>query len=75
MIRKGDIVTLRPEWSEPGDEAIVRIAAEDEDGGRLYVIGLIGLPFNPRELVRTFMLNEGPVLASESATAQERKPE
>jgi hypothetical protein len=66
VIRKGDIVTLRPEWSEPGDEAIVRIAAEDEDGGRLYVIALVGLPYEPQELLRTFMLEQGPANPKEN---------
>lgn len=57
IIRIGDVVTFRPEWSDPGDEYIVFRAVEDEyDDGRLVVVAEIGLPFNPTQAVSKDMI-------------------
>jgi len=57
MIHKGQPVTIRQQWHDPGDENVRFIALEDEDGGRV----LIGAPgvlsqFTPSQVVRTDML-------------------
>jgi hypothetical protein len=57
MIRKGQPVTVRPEWRDPGDENVRFIALEDEAGGRV-LIGALGVlsQFTPSQVVRTDML-------------------
>jgi hypothetical protein len=55
-IKAGDVVTIRPEWRDKGDEAICFVAIEDEDGGRVRIEAQLGLAFNPNEVVTTDML-------------------
>jgi hypothetical protein len=55
-IQTGDVVTIRPEWRDEGDEAIRFVAIEDEDGGRVRIEAQMGLTFNPNEVVTTDML-------------------
>ena len=56
MIKKGDRLTFRPEWQDPGDESVIFIALEDEDGGRVRVIADLGLAINPEQIVETKMI-------------------
>jgi hypothetical protein len=51
-IKQGDTITFKPEYSDPGDEAVMFRALENEDGGRLLVIAELGLPFNPTQIIR-----------------------
>ena len=51
-IKQGDLVTFKPQWSDPGDEMVTFRAIEDEDGGRVKVLAELGLPLNPTQVVR-----------------------
>jgi hypothetical protein len=51
MIRQGDLVKFKPQWSDPGDEHITYRAVEDEAGGRVKVVAEVGLPVNPTQIV------------------------
>lgn len=51
MIRKGDVVTFKPEWSDKGDDEISFVAVEDEDGGRVLVKAQLGYRFDPVQTV------------------------
>ena len=55
-IKKGDIVTLKPEWQDAGDAGITFRAIEDEDGGRVRIVAECGLPLNPTSIVTVDML-------------------
>jgi hypothetical protein len=59
MIRKGQPVTIRPQWCDQGDENVQFVALEDEDGGRV-LIGALGVlsHFIPSQVVTTDMLEE-----------------
>jgi hypothetical protein len=61
MIRKGQSVTVRPQWRDPGDENVQFVALEDEDGGRV-LIGALGVlsHFIPSQVVTTDMLEVTP---------------
>lgn len=37
-IKKGDVINLKPEWMDPGDENIKFVAAEDHNGGETIYI-------------------------------------
>lgn len=56
MIRAGDIVRIRPEWQDEGDEDIQFRAIEDEDGGRVRIEAQLGLAINPTQVVAVEML-------------------
>lgn len=57
MIRKGDRVTIRPQWRDPGDETRVFIAMEDESGGRVEIIDASSsMTIKPTQIVETRML-------------------
>jgi hypothetical protein len=59
MIRKGQIVHIKQEWQDAGDDTIVFVAANDEDGGRVEIIATnLGLHIAPRQIVETRMLCE-----------------
>ena len=57
MIKKGDTVKIKPEWMDEGDDALVWVALEDEDGGRVRIhpVGT-GLDFPPNQVVTTDMI-------------------
>lgn len=56
MIRKGDVVTFKPEWRDPGDEAHTFKARENLDAGARDIAvectttGLFMNPWNRVEL-------------------------
>lgn len=56
MIRKGDIVKFKPEWRDGGDEEVIFVAIEDEDGGRLMVQAQLGLAINPIQVLSVEMI-------------------
>lgn len=55
-VRKGQRVIFRPEWQDEGDAEITFIATEDSNRGRVEVVALLGLPFNPRQIVSVDMI-------------------
>ena len=55
-IKKGDVVTINPDWCDDGDNSIIFIAVEDEDGGRVLIEAQIGFKHNPRQVVTVAML-------------------
>jgi len=59
MIKRGDLVTIKPEYRDEGDDSLTWIAVEDEDGGRIKIAATdTGMKFAPSYVVRTDMLNE-----------------
>lgn len=56
MIIKGQRVYIKPEFQDSGDESIVFIAVEDEDGGRVKIQAMLGLSINPIQVVEVRML-------------------
>ena len=55
-IKRNQIIRFKPEWSDPGDDKIVFIAIEDEDGGRVKVRAELGMAINPVQVVETRMI-------------------
>ena len=58
MIRKGDIVKIKPEWRDAGDEDVRFVATEDEDGGRIKIEAQLGLTINPQLVVSVEMIEK-----------------
>lgn len=57
VIKKGDVVTIKPEWQDKGDDKYVWVAIEDEDGGRVRIAPAnTGLSYPPNQVVETSML-------------------
>lgn len=56
MINKNDVVVFKPEWSDAGDDKIIFIAIENEDGGRVKVRAELGMVINPIQVVETRMI-------------------
>lgn len=65
-IKRGDIVRIKPEWRDPGDERFIWRALEDEDGGRVKICATnTGLTFPPNQIVNVSMLEmEQPIHGS-----------
>jgi len=58
MIHKRDIVYIKPEFMDEGDEKFTWIAIDDEEKGRVTISPLnLGLSIIPRQVVDVFMLN------------------
>lgn len=55
-IQKGDRLRIKPEWRDQGDEEIVWIAIEDEDGGRVRIQPQLDMPIRPNQVVTTDMV-------------------
>ena len=54
MIRKGDVVRIKPQWQDAGDDRFTWVALGDEDGGRVDISPInTGLTFPPRYVVKT----------------------
>jgi hypothetical protein len=51
-IKAGDVVRIKPEWQDVGDDKCIFIAIENEDGGRVRIECQLGLPINPTQIVR-----------------------
>ena len=56
MIKKGQQVKFKPEWSDPGDENIIHVAIDDESKGRVTVVALLGMAINPTQVVHVYMI-------------------
>ena len=37
MIKRGDIVTIKPEWQDAGDDQYTWVAMDDEEKGRVMI--------------------------------------
>lgn len=57
MIKAKDIIKIKPEFQDKGDDSLIWIALEDEDGGRVRISPLnTGLKFPPNQVVATEMI-------------------
>ena len=57
LFQTGDVLVIRPEWSDAGDEHFKWIAMEDEDGGRIRIQLMdTGLPLPPNQIVTIDMI-------------------
>lgn len=59
MIKKNDIIRIRPQFRDVGDDSLIWIALEDEDGGRVRIAPVnTGLKFPPNQIVNTEMIDK-----------------
>ncbi|HET6927457.1 MAG TPA: hypothetical protein VFI48_11475 [Hyphomicrobiaceae bacterium] len=60
MIRKNDIVRIKPQWRDQGDERLTWIAREDEADGivRCSVLEQRHMPLWPVYTIHTHMIEE-----------------
>jgi hypothetical protein len=59
VIKRGDVVRIKPEWQDPGDEKFTWIALEDESNGRVRIHPEgTGIRFPVNQIVETRMLEE-----------------
>lgn len=73
-IKKGDILTIRPEWQDPGDKGMKFLALEDEDGGRLPITPLgTGLMFPGNSVVMATMVKPTGICISVSGKIVSKK--
>lgn len=60
MIKAGQVVKIKPEWQDEGDDKITFTATADQydtpDGPRVMITAEIGLYINPTQIVRVDML-------------------
>lgn len=60
MIRKGDRITIKPKYQDPGDTEFVWYACDDEEKGRVTITPLgTTLTLAPRQTVRVGILEKG----------------
>jgi hypothetical protein len=59
LIRKGDRITIRPEWRDAGDECFTWVARNDEEKGRVDISALefSNMPIWPRQTVTINMID------------------
>ena len=50
-IRRGDRLRIRPEWADPGDDAITYVAIDDEEKGRVTITALVEMTIRPTQVV------------------------
>ena len=57
MIKKGDIITIRPQWQDAGDASFTWVARDDEENGRVDIsaVELAYMDVWPVETVRSDM--------------------
>lgn len=61
MIRKGDKVTIKPEWRDQGDDEFAWVAYDDEEKGRVTITPVnTGLSIPPLQTVSVEMLEPNP---------------
>lgn len=51
MIKKGDVVKLKPEWQDAGDDKIVFQAVDDEYDDRVEIVACVDLTLKPTQIV------------------------
>lgn len=57
MIQKGDVVRIKKEWQDPGDDKYTWIATCNEEDNHVYVVPIdMGLPILPSYDVPVDML-------------------
>lgn len=61
-IKCGDVVRIKPQWQDAGDDRFIWRAMEDEDGGRVRIYPTnTGLVIPPNQIVDVSMLEWAPV--------------
>lgn len=55
-IKKGDRLRIKPAWRDEGDDEIIWVAIEDEDGGRVRIQPQLDMPIRPNQVVTTDMV-------------------
>jgi len=59
MVKKGQVVKLKPAYQDPGDDKYIWQAIEDEDGGRVRIMPTdTKLSYPPNYVVETSWLEE-----------------
>jgi hypothetical protein len=60
MIRKGDILTIKPQWQDADDDRFTWVARSDEEKGRLDIsaLELSHLPLWPVQTVTIAMVDK-----------------
>lgn len=57
MFKQKDIIKIKPEYQDEGDESLIWIALENEDGGRIRIAPLnTGLAIPPNQVVTVDMI-------------------
>jgi hypothetical protein len=58
MIKKGDIITIKPKWQDAGDTRFIWVARNDEENGRvdISVVELAYMDVWPARTIRTDMI-------------------
>ena len=67
----GQLVTIKPEWQDPGDESILWVVLED-NGPRLIIEAQLGLTINPQQIVTREMVES---VADGSSGPSSEQPE
>ena len=55
MIKKGDIITIKPQWQDAGDASFTWVARNDEESGRVDIsaVELAYMAVWPMQTVRS----------------------
>ena len=58
MIKKGDIITIKPQWQDAGDASFTWVARDDEENGRVDIsaVELAYMAVWPVQTVRSDMI-------------------
>lgn len=56
MIKKGDTVSIKPEFQDAGDDQYKIIAVDDEQNGRVTIEFITDMAINPTQIINTNML-------------------
>ena len=58
MIKKGDIITIKPQWQDAGDTSFTWVARNDEENGRVDIsaVELAYMAIWPVQTVRSDMI-------------------
>jgi hypothetical protein len=74
MIRKGDILSIKPEWRDAGDENFSWVARSDEEKGRVDIsaLELSEMPIWPMQTVRVDMVEAKRVITLDQFRASGR---
>ena len=58
MVKKGDIITIKPQWQDAGDASFTWVARDDEENGRVDIsaVELAYMAVWPAQTVRSVMI-------------------
>ena len=58
MVKKGDIITIKPQWQDAGDASFTWVARDDEENGRVDIsaMELAYMAVWPAQTVRSEMI-------------------